>query len=311
MRRLNHICRRLTARATVAVLVLSLLPHCGDSSRRTAHLASSVGKEKGENKMTDKNPLDNPAYAAAVFFPRPDMPFGPEAKGARDHLFELEQGVRSRLRLFFAESTAPTILFFHGNGETGRDYDLAADEFRAVPVSLAVAEYRGYGPSTGNPSLRNILRDAHRTLDELKKILVAEKRSGPLIVMGRSLGSAPAIELASSRSEDVDALIVESGFARVVPLLELVGVPARSLGIEEAHGPQNLEKIGRVTMPTLIMHAADDEIIPFGDAELLLQARKAQETIFLKVPRAGHNDIQLRAGTSYFEHIAELVKLIE
>jgi len=89
--------------------------------------------------MSGNNAFLNPEIGSRVFFPRPDMPFGPTARGARDHLFEVESGVGWRLRLFFAEQNAPTILFFHGNGETARDYDSFAENYRALPASLCVA----------------------------------------------------------------------------------------------------------------------------------------------------------------------------
>ncbi len=257
--------------------------------------------------MNDSNPLKDTRVASEIFFPRPDMPYGPDAAGARDHMFDTEDGMQLRLRLFPGDPAAPNILFFHGNGETARDYDMAADEYRALPATFAVAEYRGYGPCTGTPSISNFLPDAHRTLDEFKAILKKENRTGPIVIMGRSLGSAPAIELASSRQDELAALIIESGFARIVPLLELIGVPARGMGIKEEHGPRSEEKMGKVSLPTLILHAENDEIIPIRDAELLHAANKDPGKVFYRVPAAGHNDIQIRAGATYFEKIKELL----
>ncbi len=245
--------------------------------------------------------------ASEIFFPRPDMPYGPEANGAWDHMFEVEDGVLSRLRVFPGDKNAPNILFFHGNGETGRDYDFAADLFRSLPATFMVAEYRGYGPATGTPSVNTFLQDAHRTLDEARAILHREDRNGPIVVMGRSLGSAPAIELASSRTDHVSALVLESGFALTVPLLELIGIPTAQLGITEDQGPCNLEKMGSITFPTLIIHAQQDEIIPVSDAQLLHDACADPQKTLLRVPGAGHNDIQPRAGQSYFDAIGDLL----
>ena len=249
------------------------------------------------------NPLSDPRAGGAIFFPRPDMPCGPAAAGAYDHLFDTDDGVRLRLRIFPAGDDAPVILFFHGNGETGRDYDPLTPAFVDLPATLAIGEYRGYGPCTGTPSLLTFLDDAHATLDELRRVLPGRA----VVVMGRSLGSAPAIELASARADDLAGLIAESGFARMVPLLELIGLPAASLGITEEHGPENLRKVGEVTLPTLIIHARNDELIPFADAELLHGASADPDHEFMAVPGAGHNDIQFKAGAGYFEAIARLL----
>lgn len=216
-------------------------------------------------------------------------------------------GARLRLRLHPGPPGAPTVLLFHGNGETARDYDEAAEAFRALPAALAVADYRGYGPATGTPSFLTFLDDAHATLDELARLRREEGGAGPIVVMGRSLGSAPAIELAAERGGEVAGLVVESGFSRVVPLLELLGMPASALGVREEHGPENLRKMGDVACPTLVMHAENDEIIPFWQGRELHAGAGDPGAAFLAVPAAGHNDIQLRAGASYFEAIGALL----
>lgn len=251
------------------------------------------------------HPLRDPHLGSAIFFPRPDMPYGPPAPGASDAMFDLPDGVRLRLRVYPGPEGAPRILYFHGNGETARDYDPMAASFVELPVSLVIAEYRGYGPSTGRPSLSTFLDDARATLGSMEEL--APSGGAPLVVMGRSLGSAPAIELASACSDRVAALVVESGFARIVPLLELLGVPATHLGITEEHGPENLRKMASVRQPTLILHAEHDEIIPIRDAELLDGASADPDHEFVRVPNAGHNDIQYRAGASYFEAIGRLL----
>jgi len=244
----------------------------------------------------------------AIFYPRQDMPYGPEAPGAFDDIFEVADGVRLRSRFFLSpDKSSPNILFFHGNGETARDYDYFAEAYRALPVSLIVAEYRGYGPSSGQPSFETFLSDAHRCLDRTREVLGAKGSDGPLVVMGRSLGSAPAIELGCTRSQDVSALIVESGFADVIPLLELLGLPANELGITEDFGSQNRSKMSQVTLPTLIIHAELDQIIPINEGEGLFDACQDPKKAFLRVPGAGHNDVQAVAGSAYFESIKALL----
>lgn len=252
----------------------------------------------------------DPAVASAVFFPRPDQPFGPEAPGARDHLLQADPGVQLRLRMFAGPPGAPVILFFHGNGETARDYDPLADMFTALPARLWIGEYRGYGPSTGRPSLDTFLPDALATFDEACRLLTGESGPARLVVMGRSLGSAPAIEIAHARPDQVAGLIVESGFARIVPLLELIGVPARRLGLTEELGPRNRDKMAEISLPSLILHAEQDEIIPFEDAEMLYAACRDPHKVLFRVPGAGHNDIQSVAGQAYFERIGDLLQRI-
>jgi hypothetical protein len=250
----------------------------------------------------------DPSIASAVFFPRPDLPFSPPSKTGVDAMIDVG-GAHVRLRTHLGPKDAPTLLFFHGNGETARDYDDVVSRFLTLPVTFAAADYRGYGPSTGEPSVGTFLSDAHRTLDFFLRLCAQEGRSGPVLVMGRSLGSAPAIELSSERTE-VDGLVIESGFARFVPLLELLGVPARGMGLRESDGPGNLEKMARVTVPTLILHARGDQIIPHKDGVALHEQCAATQKRLVTIENAGHNDIMSVAGQLYFDALAQLLELL-
>jgi len=76
-----------------------------------------------------------------------------------------------------------------------------------------------------------MMRDSHLVLDFVKKWLLDKGYKGPLILMGRSLGSASVLELASHYKDRIDGLIVESGFAFSDPLLQLLGVNLKAINI--------------------------------------------------------------------------------
>lgn len=71
--------------------------------------------------------------------------------------------------------------------------------------------------------MSSMMRDCHTIYDFTKKWLSDNGCTGRFIVMGRSLGSAPALELASAHEDKIDGLIIESGFALAEPLLKLLG----------------------------------------------------------------------------------------
>jgi len=125
--------------------------------------------------------------------------------------------------------------------------------------------------------------------------------------MGRSLGSAPALELASRYQTDFEGLIIESGFAFTVPLLGFLGVDTRALGITEADCFRHIEKIRTVYKPTLIIHAQYDQFIPVSDAEVFLKNSPAAKKALKIIPRADHNTILMIAGRSYFETILQFI----
>jgi len=178
-----------------------------------------------------------------------------------------------------------------------------------LALSLPV-DYRGYGRSTGSPTITGMMRDCHVILHFLKDWLKEEGYTGPLIVMGRSLGSASAIELAFHYQELIDGLIVESGFASMEPLFNLLSTSATVSDIKRK-GLSNLDKIASFDKPTLVIHAEYDHIIPFSNGEALYKACGAGDKHFLKIPGANHNDIFFHGMSEYLEAVTALVQKVK
>lgn len=264
--------------------------------------------------MTDSlNPLsvfDRPEINSLIFYPRPDFSDSPPA-GAADHLFPVAPNVEIGARFYLSGPAGAHLLFFHGNGEIASDYDEAGLFYRQLGISLLAVDYRGYGKSQGVPSIGTLLTDALNGFDLVYELMREKGRLGPLVVMGRSLGSAPAIEIASRRMEKIAGLIIESGFAYSLPLLELIGIPVESLGLREENGFRNYQKISEITKPTLILHAQFDELIPLNEADVLLKNSAAGRKELIVIPRAGHNDIIQLCGKGYFETIARFANSLK
>ena len=125
--------------------------------------------------------------------------------------------------------------------------------------------------------------------------------------MGRSLGSAPAIELASARQDDIKGLIIESGFATVGRLVDLVGVAPEALGIDRATLSFNVERVRSVTVPTLIIHGEYDNLIPLQHGLDLYENSGSDGKKLLVIPSATHNDIFLVGMDEYLGAVREFV----
>jgi fermentation-respiration switch protein FrsA (DUF1100 family) len=125
--------------------------------------------------------------------------------------------------------------------------------------------------------------------------------------MGRSLGSASALELSFNHQDRIGGLIIESGFAYERPLLKLLGINLESIDINEKEGFRHIEKIKKVDIPTLIIHAEKDHIIPFSDGQALFGACGSAQKNFLKIPDANHNDIFMRGVSLYLDAVKTLV----
>ncbi len=254
--------------------------------------------------------LDRPEINSLIFYPRPDSGSLPPA-GAEDLLFPVATGIAIGARFYLSEPSGPHLLFFHGNGEITSDYDDAGPLYQQLGLSLLAMDYRGYGKSQGNPTVGTLLSDALKCFDLIYDQIREQQRFGPIVIMGRSLGSAPAIEVASKRMDKIAGLIIESGFAQSLPLLELMGIPVDGLGIKEEDGFQNTLKISQVTKPTFILHAQFDELIPLHQADILLEHSRARRKEMVVIPGAGHNDILYRYGQAYFETIARFANSLK
>ena len=255
----------------------------------------------------DYSLLDRPEILSFLFYPRQEMPGALSEQSGQNLDVPLEDGSMLGARFHHAGKDAPTILFFHGNGEIASDYDDIGPLFTTMGINFLVVDYRGYGRSTGSPTVTNLMTDCHEALRFVEGWLAEGDYQDTLVVMGRSLGSAPALELAASYPERFAGLVIESGFAFMMPLLRLMGINPEGLGISEEDGCGNLEKIRAVTIPTLVIHAEYDHIIPYSDGAALHEASAAKERQLLMIPGANHNDIFLRGFGAYMKAIQAFV----
>ena len=255
----------------------------------------------------DYTAFDHPKIISYLFHPRPD--YAPLTSGgsAESLLIPVERDIVVGARFYISGKTAANMLFFHGNGEIVADYHELGHLYTELGINFLPVDYRGYGQSTGRPTVTAMMRDSHVVFDYLKNRLAERQYTGPVIIMGRSLGSAAALELASYYADEIDGLIIESGFAFAGPLLRLLGINMEALGIKEEEGFRNIDKIGNFNKPTLIIHAEYDHIIPFREGHRLFDACPAEDKRLLKIPGANHNDIFSCGMSSYLESMRWLV----
>jgi fermentation-respiration switch protein FrsA (DUF1100 family) len=241
-----------------------------------------------------------------LFHPRPEWPIPEGGREGKDILISVETDVVVGGRFHISGESNPNILFFHGNGEIVADYDDLGRLYVRSGMNFLPVDYRGYGRSTGTPTITNMMRDAHVIFDHVLRWLSENGYKGPLIAMGRSLGSASALELIAHYGNQIDGLVIESGFAYASPLLQVLGIDMKVLGLREEEGFSNLEKIRRFAKRTLIIHAEQDHIIPFSEGRALYEASPAREKKLLMIPGANHNDIFLRGMGQYMRAVKEL-----
>jgi fermentation-respiration switch protein FrsA (DUF1100 family) len=254
----------------------------------------------------DYSILDRPEILAVLFHPRPSYGGAKLSLPSRELMVPVDDKIAVGACFHAGDPAGPNILFFHGNGEIVDDYNDLGPLYNQMGINFMAVDYRGYGRSNGQPSVAAMMSDCHKIFNWTVEWLQKSGHTGPLVVMGRSLGSASALELAGGRAADIDGLIIESGFAYAAPLLQLLGVSTAAIGFREEEGFRNIDKIKRVDKPTLIIHAEFDHIIPYAEGKALYDACPAAEKSLLTISGANHNDIFARGLSPYLEAVKAL-----
>ncbi len=252
----------------------------------------------------DYTALDKPELVQFTFYPRQWHTKPP--KNASDYVVPVGSDVSITCRFYAKDAALPTILYFHGNGEVVADQDYIAPLYYERGINLFAADFRGYGASTGSPNFSTMVEDAHPIFDAFLGVLSDGGFKGKVFVMGRSLGSMSAIELASTYPDQISGLIIESGFGSSVRLFSRLGFTQEFLGISDPGFP-NLTRIRSITMPTLVIHGECDTLIPFEEGKDLYESSGAQAKRMLVIPSGDHNTLLMEGMAEYFKAIEEFV----
>jgi fermentation-respiration switch protein FrsA (DUF1100 family) len=219
---------------------------------------------------------------------------------AEDVFLEAEDGVRIHSFYLPAHDARCAILFLHGNAGNASHRLPNAAELVRLGCSVLLLDYRGYGLSDGRASEAGVYADARAGLRYL-----TEERRFPeerIVLFGRSLGSAVAVDLAQDR--DLAGVVLESSFPSIAQVGASLGGPVfRFLAGTRF---DSASKISRVRAPLLFFHGDRDRVIDFSLGRSLFEAAphpKAFETL----SGAGHNDTVQVGGRPYFDRIGRFL----
>lgn len=243
--------------------------------------------------------------ARLVYFPTRDMTGDPGHVGLRFEEVWLRSGGK-KIHGWFIPATAPryTLLFFHGNAGNISQRLESIKQFHDLQLSVFIFDYQGYGKSEGKPGESATYRDSRAAWD----YLVEERGARPdeIVLFGRSLGGAVAIELATE--VEPFALIVESCFTSAVELGTKV-YPWLPIRLVRRIRYDSLSRVGSIRAPKLFIHSFDDEIVPFGMGKRLYN-RASRPKQFLKI-RGGHNDGFMMSAKEYTEAIDSFLASVQ
>lgn len=245
--------------------------------------------------------LDHPLLTDRYFYPWPNRFAGP--------FFVYGDGFRLGCRYSPVHENAPVIIHFHGNGESVADY-LGEFEERIIGMgaNLLLAEYRGYGMSSGTPALAAML-------DDVELIVAAcgipQER---IIFFGRSLGSLYAMH-GAFRFPRAAGLIIESGLADPLERILVRAEPGEmGASMEQLRGSvqrclDQQQKIAGFRGRVLVMHTRNDDMVSVSHAERLY-AWANQPKELLVFERGDHNTILPANLENYFAAVQSFIQSV-
>ena len=239
-----------------------------------------------------------------IYFPERELEADPSVLGLayEDVFFVASDGVRLH-GWFVPGNRDVTWLWFHGNaGNVGHRLEnlrLLHDE---LGVSIFIFDYRGYGHSHGRPSEQGTYRDAEAAI----RYVSSRQEISPnrLVLFGRSLGAAIAVEMATRHL--VHGLVLESPFHSISSMARRkYPILPWSLLLRTRY--DSLAKIGNVKTPVLVLHGDMDDTVPIEAGRKLFEAAREPKE-FYTIGGARHNDTYLIGGQDYFSVLRDFLE---
>lgn len=197
-----------------------------------------------------------------------------------------------------SDDNAPLIIYYGGNAEevSGNLLDLE----RFPPVSLLLLNYRGYGKSDGKASERNLVSDALFVLDEITRQESIQPEQ--IILMGRSLGSGVAVQVAARRP--VSRLILITPFDSLVKVARS-HYPIFPVGLAVRHRFESDQVAPEIRTPALILMGSEDRIVPNRHSQALARSWGGPVTS-VTIKGADHNSIHMHP--EYWSAISDFLR---
>jgi uncharacterized protein len=219
-----------------------------------------------------------------------------------DVAFCAEDGTALHGWWFPHEQARGVLLVCHGNAGNISDRLWIAQDLQDLPLHIFIFDYRGYGKSGGLPSEQGTGKDVAAAWEVARNKIGAEEDDPPIVVYGRSLGGAVALQAACSLP--VRGVILESTFTSIVDVGRRF-YPWLLPRWTCRHPYRSDLRISAVRAPVLMGHSPEDETIPF-DLGQALYRRAPNPRGFYELTGA-HAEAGWQSSPEYGQAIREFV----
>ena len=188
------------------------------------------------------------------------------------------------------------ILFFNGAAHSihRRQQRQQLEQLHGLGYKVLAFDYRGFGRSGGRPSEPGLYTDAITAYRYLTTVRRVPPRR--VILAGRSLGSAVAVEVATR--VPVAGLVLLSAIDSI-PSMGWRLYPWAPVRLLASNQFDSLSKMASVRMPVVVVHARGDRFVPLQVGRSLYE-RAAGPKVMLETA-GGHNS----AGFTPLDELAE------
>lgn len=247
-----------------------------------------------------------------IYHPTNEIADTPESIGKKYEQVEFQSADGIRLNGWFIPAEPPqprndtpinsgsTVLYCHGNARNISDCLDIIRILTELKLNVFVFDYRGFGKSEGAPSEKGLYADAEAAYNYLTKTRGITENA--IIVHGRSLGGSVAAYLAQKYNPGM--LILESTFTSMADVASGI-YPFLPVKLILRHNYPTIEYVRLVKCPVLVIHSADDELIPFSHGKRLFESIKTQKE-FLEITGL-HNDGFIISENTYINGINEFI----
>ena len=254
---------------------------------------SETSKDREANKKDESATHNAPIVPSQNMFPTLDemILFQPNKKGEwspeqltyTDVDFESADGIKLHAWYCPAETPRAVVLYCHGNAGNIAWLAEFLEFLRAThQLSVFAFDYRGYGKSQGIPTVEGVLADGRAA--RAKCAEQAGVPSNEVVIWGRSMGGAVAVQLASE--ERPRALILECTFDSFKTVAKQHAPNWAFLVPDDRLA--SIQRMPLVTCPLFQAHGMADRVVPFESGKALFAAAN-EPKMFVKLPNADHN----------------------
>ncbi len=222
------------------------------------------------------------------------------------HLVDTPDGESLHLWHIKKSNDLPTVVYFGGNGFLLVKSRILIDAFENISANLILFDYRGYGESTGSPSVDGLFTDSQTIID-----FAEDKGIKDLVFYGHSMGSFVATEMALSNNPiglilEGPITNLENWTSGLVPVLLRPFIRFRF--DDELSNQNNVERIRKWDDPLLILAGSQDEITPKRMAKKLYDESPSSKKKLNIVKGGSHNDLPL--FDSFIHSITEFMSTL-